>query len=119
MIDDRELVAAQTGRNVRALEYEAQGCLEDAIALYEQNVAEGFTADLPYGRLVAIYTKRGQPDEAVRVLERAVAVFEALPRRHPVRTPRLKVFRARLKEARKALAPPKPRRRGAASDDAL
>ena len=110
-MDEREQVRVQTGRNVAGLEHEQRGESDAAVALYEANVAEGFGGDWPYGRLVLLYGKRNQPGEIVRVLERAVATFEALPRSDPERSPRLRVFRQRLKETRRALQPPGPRRR--------
>lgn len=109
--EDREQVERQTARNLAGLEHEQRGELDAAIALYEQNLAEGFAGDWPYSRLVVLYGQRGQPEHVVRVLERAVAVFEALPRRHPLRAARLRVFRLRLREARRALGlPAAPRR---------
>ena len=111
-MDDRERVRVQTARNVDGLEHEQRGEWDAAIALYEANLAEGFPGDWPYGRLVLLYGKRNQLEEVVRVLERAVEVFQALPRSQPDRAPRLRVFRQRLKEARSALPrPEKPRRR--------
>jgi hypothetical protein len=105
MTDAREQLRVQTARNVAGLEHEQRGEWDAAIALYEANVAEGFPGDWPYGRLVLLYTKRGQLTEVVRVLERAVEVFEKLPRSHPERASRLRVFRRRLREARRALPP--------------
>jgi hypothetical protein len=76
---------------------ERAGALEEAIALYERNVAEGFPGDLPYGRLVAIYERRGAFDEAERVLRRAIVVFESSTRRSPQdRRATMRVFKNRL-----------------------
>ena len=58
-LEERWLLEAQTARNLEALAAEHAGDLDEAIALYERNVAEGFPGDLPYGRLVAIYERRG------------------------------------------------------------
>jgi hypothetical protein len=110
-MDEQDRVREQTARNVAGLEAEQRGDWAAAIALYERNAAEGFAGDWPYGRLVLLYGRRDQPAEVVRVLERAVAVFEALPRSQPERMPRLRAFRQRLKEARRALHPPRPVRR--------
>ena len=62
------------------MEAERAGKLDEAIALYERNAAEGFAGDLPYGRLVALYERRGAFDEAERVLRRAIDVFESSTR---------------------------------------
>jgi hypothetical protein len=115
--DMRDRIRAQTARNVAAIEHELRGEWDAAIGLYEINAAEGFPGDLPYGHLALIYTRRAQPADVVRVLERAVEVFSAQPRSNPDRLPRLRVFRQRLKEARKLLPrPPRSRGRAALTD---
>ena len=96
-LEDRWLLEAQTARNLEAIAAEQAGHVEEAIALYERNVAEGFPGDLPYGRLVAIYEKRAAFDDADRVLRRAIAVFESSTRRTPQdRRATIRVFRNRL-----------------------
>src|SRR4030081_88315 len=82
-LEERWLLEAQNARNLAGRAAEQSGNLDEAIALYERNVAEGFLGDLPYGRLVAIYERRAALDEAERVLLRAIAVFEASARRTP------------------------------------
>ena len=115
-MDEHDRLREQTGRNVAGLEAEQRGDWDAAVALYETNLAEDFPGDWPYSRLALHYGRRGEPAEVVRVLERAVAVFEALPRSHPDRTTRLRVFRERLKEARRALLPKKAPRRSPGRD---
>jgi hypothetical protein len=96
-LEDRWLLEAQTARNLEGLTAEHSGAIDEAIALYERNVEEGFPGDLPYGRLVAIYERRGTLDEAERVLRRAIEVFEASPRRTPQdRRATIRVFKNRL-----------------------
>jgi hypothetical protein len=96
-LEDRWLLEAQTARNLEAFEAEQQGRLDEAIALYERNVAEGFPGDLPYGRLVAIYERQQAFDEAERVLRRAIAVLESSTRRTPQdRRATVRVFQRRL-----------------------
>ncbi|MDQ6673017.1 MAG: hypothetical protein M3069_20135, partial [Chloroflexota bacterium] len=65
-LEDRWLLEAQTARNLEALAAERAGAFEEAVRLYERNVAEGFPGDLPYGRLVALYERREAFDEAER-----------------------------------------------------
>jgi tetratricopeptide (TPR) repeat protein len=106
-LEDRWLLEAQTARNLEGLTAEAAGDPETAIALYERNVAEGFGADLPYGRLVALYERREAWDDAERVLRRAIEVFSsteqnAMLRRTPQdRRATARVFKNRLSELQK------------------
>ena len=83
-LDDAErlLLEAQTRRNLDGMELEAAGQTDQAIALYEQNVAEGFPGDWPYSRLVSAYERQGAYDQAERVLRRAIEVTRA-DRRKP------------------------------------
>jgi len=97
-LEDRWLLEAQTARNLTAMAAEQAGAIDEAIGLYERNVAEGFPGDLPYGRLVAIYERCGAFDEAERVLRRAIAVFETSTRRTAQdRRATLRVFKNRLR----------------------
>jgi tetratricopeptide (TPR) repeat protein len=95
--EDRWLLEAQTARNLEGLAAEEAGDLDRAVALYERNVAEQFPGDWPYGRLVAIYERRGALDEAERVLRQAIAAIGA-SRRRPAgdRQALVRVFRRRL-----------------------
>jgi hypothetical protein len=104
-LEERWLLEAQTARNLEGLSAEQSGNVEQAIALYERNVAEGFPGDLPYGRLVLLYERRGALDEAERVMRRAIEVFEASRRRTPAdRRATVRVFKNRLKELLKRRA---------------
>jgi tetratricopeptide (TPR) repeat protein len=97
-LEERWLLEAQTARNLEGLAAEAAGDSEMAIALYERNVEEGFPGDLPYGRLVAMYERRGSFDDAERVLRRAIEVFEGSRRRTPQdRRATVRVFKNRLR----------------------
>ena len=101
-LEERWLLEAQTARNLEGFAAEQAGNLEEAIALYERNVAEAFVGDLPYGRLVAIYERRAAFDEAERVLLRAIEVFAASTRRTPSdRRATVRVFKNRLAALRK------------------
>jgi hypothetical protein len=96
-LEDRWLLEAQTARNLAGLAAEQAGQVDEAIALYERNVAEGFPGDLPYGRLVMLYERRGTFDEAERVLRRAIEVISASGRRTPQdRRATVRVFKNRL-----------------------
>lgn len=99
---DRELIARQTRRNLEGMELESVGRVEEAVTLYEQNIAEGFEGDWPYGRLVAHYERLGAHGEAERVLQRGIEVF-LVSRRRTVADRRavVRAFRGRLKLLRK------------------
>ena len=101
-LEDRWLLEAQTARNLEGLAAEHAGDLEAAIALYERNVAEGFPADLPYGRLVAIYERSAAFDDAERVLLLAIDALTSSTRRSAAdRRATVQVFKNRLKALRK------------------
>lgn len=65
-------------RNLRGIELEKKGKVDQAVKLYEQNVAEWFPGNHPYNRLRIIYTKRKQYDDAIRVCQRFVDVADRL-----------------------------------------
>ena len=101
-LEDRWLLEAQTARNLEGLAAEQAGDLEAAIALYERNVAEGFPADLPYGRLVAIYERRAAFDDAERVLRLAIDALTSSTRRSAAdRRATVQVFKNCLTALRK------------------
>lgn len=101
---DRALVDAQTRRNLDALALESEGRFAEAMAIYEQNIAEGFEGDWPYGRLVAYYERTEAFTDARRVLERGIEVFAASKRRTPLdRKAVLRAFKGRLKLVNKRI----------------
>src|SRR5215210_3151131 len=83
LMNDRDHLSRQTARNLEGLELERAGRLDDALALYEQNIAEGFEGDWPYGRLVSAYERAGDLERAVAVLERGIDVLASSKRRTP------------------------------------
>jgi hypothetical protein len=101
---DRDLAHRQTQRNVDALALEGEGRIDEAVALYEQNIAEGFEGDWPYGRLVAHYERTGRLHEAERVLLSGIQAFVESKRRTPAdRRAVLRAFRGRLKIVQKRI----------------
>jgi tetratricopeptide (TPR) repeat protein len=89
-------------RNLKGIELEKEGYVDNAIELYELNVKARFDGNGPYDRLATIYRKRKQYDEEIRVLEQAVNVFEALFKSSPRQdvNPKLIRFRERLEKVR-------------------
>ena len=112
-MDERERLAQQTARNLEGMELERAGRIDEAIALYQRNVAEGFEGDWPYGRLVAIYERQGELGLAAAVLERAIEVFGTSKRRTAAdRRATVRVFKNRLRLVKRAMRergkPPAP-----------
>jgi len=104
-MEERERLSQQTARNLEGMALERAGHTDEAVALYEQNLAEGFEGDFPYGRLVAFHEKRGEFERAVDVLERAIEVFRASKRRTPAdRRSTIQAFRGRLRLVKQQLA---------------
>ena len=65
---ENEFTLVMVERNVRGRELEKVGQIDEAIKLYEQNVADKTETTWSYGRLKIIYTKQGKIQEAIRVL---------------------------------------------------
>lgn len=59
-------------RNLKGIELEKKANIEDAVRLYEQNVADEFDGTHPYNRLAIIYRKKRQFDGEIRVLKKAI-----------------------------------------------
>ena len=66
----------QVERNLKAMEHEQNGDVKKAIRLYEENVAEAFDGTHPYQRLCDLYFGLDQKDDLIRVLKKAIHVFE-------------------------------------------
>lgn len=96
-----ERFSIQVERNLKGQELEKSGDIERAVKLYEENAAEGFEGNYPYDRLAIIYRKQKRHSDEIRVLERAIFVFEnyASPKRGDV-APKLSKFRERLEKAK-------------------
>jgi len=90
----------QLWRNLKGIELEKKGKTDKAIKLYEQNIKEDFIGDHPYNRLAIIYRKRNQIKEEIRILEKAIWVFENIvSKARPDKEPKLYKFKERLKKA--------------------
>ncbi|EHQ36280.1 hypothetical protein Metlim_2219 [Methanoplanus limicola DSM 2279] len=90
----------QVERNLKGRELEKNGDAEGAVLLYEENIAEGFEGNFPYERLAIIYRKKKEYSEEIRVLKRAIFVFEnyASKERSDL-IPKLEKFKERLVKA--------------------
>ena len=63
-------------RNERAEEFEAEGKTSEALALYEENAAEGCDIAYTFERMAALYRLQGRYDEEIKALETALAIEE-------------------------------------------
>lgn len=94
----------QVDRNLERIEFEKKGEIEKAIRLYEKNVEEDFEGSHPYDRLAIIYRKRGEYEVEIRVLRKAIFVFEnKIHSGRADREPKLQKFRERLDKAMQKL----------------
>jgi tetratricopeptide (TPR) repeat protein len=69
---------AMVARNLRGKHLEKTGNIEEAIKLYEANVADGFSGNYPYNRLRVIYTNQKSYDLAIRICKAFVNVANSL-----------------------------------------
>lgn len=70
-----EILDIMVYRNNKGIELEKKGDIENAIKLYEQNVADEFFGTYPYDRVAIIYRKRKQFDNEIRILKRKISIF--------------------------------------------
>lgn len=90
----------QSERNLKGSEFEKTGNLEKAIELYEKNVEESFKGNHPYDRLATIYKNQNDIDNEIRVLEKAIIVFEEITIEDRIEgLPKLFRFKNRLEKA--------------------
>ena len=68
-----EAVNNQTGA-----EAEANGDIQQAVKLYEQNIKRGIADSFPFNRLLVIYRKQKRYKDELRVINRGIEVFNNL-----------------------------------------
>lgn len=94
------LVSSPVDRNLKGKELERENKVEEAMALYWENVNEGFDGNFPYDRLTVIYRKEKNYDKEIEVLEKAVHVFKTqVNKERADRQPKLEKFEERLAKA--------------------
>jgi tetratricopeptide (TPR) repeat protein len=92
----------QWERNLKAIQLEKEGNVEEAIKLYEQSIKENFDGNHPYDRLAIIYRKQGKKEDEIRVLNHAIYVFENIVySERGDRVPKLEKFKKRLAKIKK------------------
>lgn len=103
MIDERRF-EIQINRNLEGIEFEKKGEIEKAIRLYEKNVEEDFEGSHPYNRLAVIYRKAGEYEKEIRVLRKAIFVFENnVYSERMDKEPKLQKFHSRLEKVMQKL----------------
>lgn len=91
----------QVNRNLKGKKLENSGKISQAIKLYETNIEEGFDGNHPYDRLAILYRKARMFDHEIRVLTKAVEVFESVVKRGRADgRPKLEKFKIRLEKAK-------------------
>lgn len=85
--------------NLKGIELEKQGKIEEAIKLYEYNVQHRFDGNHPYDRLAIIYHKQEKYEDEIRVLKQAIDVFEHdLNPSRSDKSPKLARFKEKLQK---------------------
>lgn len=72
-----QLLQDTAARNNEGTAYEKLGREDEAIAVYEENIADGYPALHAFDRLMKIYRRRKDYKNEVRVIGRAIEVFFA------------------------------------------
>lgn len=65
--------------NNKGIALEKEGKIEEAISVYEENIALGYNAHHAYKRLMVLYKKSKDVDNEIRVINRALDVFGEYP----------------------------------------
>lgn len=94
--EENRLSSIMVDRNLIGKQLEQAERFDEAIALYEANLADRFSGSFPYNRLAILYRKNKQYDEEIRVLSLAIEVFLALPEVRADKHPKLEKFNIRL-----------------------
>lgn len=63
-------------RNEQAEAFEAEGNIDAALALYEENAAEGCDVAYTYERMATLYRQKNMHDEEIVALEKALKIEE-------------------------------------------
>jgi tetratricopeptide (TPR) repeat protein len=104
IIDDK--FRKQALRNLKGIELEKNGEVDRAIELYEKNIEEGFDGSHSFDRLAIIYRKKGLENDEIKVLQKAISVFEDKIKVYevennplePIESKKLEKFKERLKK---------------------
>lgn len=73
--ENEERLFRTTERNNIGIQLEKNGKIDEAIAVYEDNIRDGYPAYHSFQRLMIIYRKRKEYDNEIRVIKRGIEVF--------------------------------------------
>ncbi|MBS3954612.1 MAG: hypothetical protein KGZ88_16795 [Methylomicrobium sp.] len=71
-----DLPASDTDKIYLGKKFEQEADLEKACACYEGCIKNRFEGNGPYDRLIILYKKLGRHDDALRIVKKAISVFE-------------------------------------------
>jgi len=91
-----EILDIMVDRNNKGIELEKKGDIENAIKLYEQNVADEFWGRHPYDRLAIIYRRRKQYDDEIRIIRKAIEIIGDT--KYKKRLEKAKILKGKYKE---------------------
>lgn len=73
--EENLLLSNTARRNNEGTAYEKLGKIAEAIAIYEDNIADGYPATHAFERLMIIYRRLKDYPNEIRVIERAITIF--------------------------------------------
>ena len=87
--------------NNKAMSYEKEKDIPNAIKYYEESISYNFDGNYPYDRLAILYRKNKDYDNEIRVLNKAIENFSLLEKTSPRGDihPKLNKFKERLNRA--------------------
>ena len=87
--------------NLKGMEYEKDKNIEKAIEHYEKSINYNFSGSHPYNRLAILYRKNKDYDNEIRVLRKAIEIYEVIEKvaQNESQNIKLDKFRERLDKA--------------------
>jgi hypothetical protein len=97
-IQDGDFVIPRSNveKNHLGMSCESTGDIDHAILCYEACIRNSFDGSHPYDRLIAIYRKLKRPPDELRIIKKAVRVFEKANSGRPDAHPNLKKYQEQL-----------------------
>jgi hypothetical protein len=71
-----DLPASHADKIIMGKQFEKEGQIEEACACYEGCVRGKFDGNGPYDRLIILYNKLDRPEDVLRIIKKAISVFE-------------------------------------------